>query len=289
MSLPSFLFNADAYTGDTPHLTTEEHGGYLLLMLAYYRMEKPLPASDRALASICKMTPEQWTLCKPTLAAFFRQDGELWRHDRIEMEISNRNAAVERFRARASAGGKAKAEIKRASSTDVALPKPAESKLKLIPLSESPLNVARQASNPEPPELSPVDTNYQPPDHVREACLLDADASTLMVEIQKFIWYQQQNGALSADWNASFQIWWKRFVAHKPKPKPRIEVNSTSAEEGETVNWEWYVKRWLTNQSTWSRRAGPEPGQPGCRVPAAVFEKHGIDPATGLKAKEPTG
>ena len=319
MSLPSFLFNADAYTGDTPHLTVEEHGAYFLLMLAYYRMEKPLPASDRALASICKMTVEQWALCKPTLAAFFHEQDGLWRHERIETEIANRNAAVEKYRARASAGGVARAAKKLASSRPQEIQNPAESKLEFNPLSAVVLTVDKEESGdnrslseqvsqsnplgaayqelvdngivvPDRPELSPIDRNYHPAKAIHLACLADADASTFHLELQKFIFYQQQNGALSTDWDASFQLWWARFTAYKrdrPKPKPRVEVNNTSTEEPPAINWDWHLKRWMTNQSTWSfRTAGPEPGRPGCRVPVEIFEKFGIDPATGLKAKE---
>ena len=77
MSLPWFAFDADAFTGDTAHLTTEETGAYLLLMLAYYRSEKPLPARDRALAAICKLPIDQWLEAKITLAEFFHRAG--WR------------------------------------------------------------------------------------------------------------------------------------------------------------------------------------------------------------------
>ena len=36
----------------------------------------------------------------------------------------------------------------------------------------------------------------------------------------------------------------------------------------------------------WSKYAGPEPGQIGCRAPAEILVKHGIDPATGEKLRK---
>ena len=90
MSLRWFAFDADAYTGDTAHLTCEEHGAYLLLILAYYRSEKPLPATDRALSSITKLPMDRWLECKPTLTAFFTEEGGTWRHDQIERELDRR-------------------------------------------------------------------------------------------------------------------------------------------------------------------------------------------------------
>lgn len=87
MSLPWFPFHLDAYTGDTMHLTTEEHGAYLLLMIAYYRTGKPLPGYDRALAAICKLPLERWQVIKVGLAPFFREADGFWHHDRIDAEL----------------------------------------------------------------------------------------------------------------------------------------------------------------------------------------------------------
>lgn len=36
----------------------------------------------------------------------------------------------------------------------------------------------------------------------------------------------------------------------------------------------------------WSRYAGPEPGMGGCRAPADLLAKHGIDAATGCKIRK---
>lgn len=326
MSLPWFAFNADAYTGDTAHLTCEEHGAYLLLMLAYYRSERPLPATDRALSSITKLPLDRWSEAKPTLAAFFVEEDGLWHHERIEREIRDGHARRETNTARAALGGAAKAAKRKLS----AQPKSASSMLGMcldpapLPLPIDSLSTVRLTvekaesgdnppetreiaqSNPlgrayrelvdngivepDPPELSPIPTSYWPPPPIESVCLADADASTFHLEVQKFIFYQQQNGALSADWDASFQIWWQRFTAYKrdkPKPKVRVEVNTTDTGEPPAINWDWHLKRWLTNQSTWSfRTAGPEPGHPGCRVPPEMFEKHGIDPATGVRTRE---
>lgn len=344
MSLRWFAFDADAYTGDTAHLTCEEHGAYLLLMLAYYRSEKPLPASDSALSTIVRLSLKRWRECRATLLPFFVEENGVWRHERIDHEIAEGYRKRQAYADRAQAGGFAKA--KKASSVLKAAIKPASGQLERFPLPKplDSLSVVRltvdkeesgdnqppsehkivedQSSKvwhelvdngivkpnglgsayqdlldsgvlgpePAPAELTPIDRNYQPPEAIKVTCLTDGDASTFHLELQKFIFYQQQQGALSTDWDASFQLWWTRFTAYKrdrPKPKPRVEVNNTSTEESPAINWDWHLKRWMANQSTWSRRtAGPEPGQPGCRVPAEEFEKHGIDPATGLKAKE---
>lgn len=327
MSLPWFAFDADAYTGDTAHLTCEEHGAYLLLMLAYYRSEKPLPATDRALASICKLTPERWSECRPAVAPFFIEADGVWRHERCEAEIAKRKAEYEKHVARAKAGANARwsaeAASRRHAVTKKDQPAMPEASLRSadIEIESNSLSadlevekkqsgdidlslpgfLKRDQAHDEPPPpvekkpLTAIDRGYQPPEAIRIECLKDADASTFFLEVQKFIFHQQERGGLSMDWDASFQIWWTRFIgykrskADKPMGKPRVDLNPKPEPEN-TVNWDWHLSRWLKNESTWRRAtAGPEPGQPGCRVPPEMLEKHGIDPATGRrKLKEET-
>lgn len=63
---------ADAYLADTTHLTTEEHGAYLLLLMAAWRQEDcSLPNDDRKLARIAGLTPRKWKAIKPTIMEFW--------------------------------------------------------------------------------------------------------------------------------------------------------------------------------------------------------------------------
>jgi len=73
------------YLADTGHLTTTQHGAYLLLIMHYWR-KRELPDDDKQLAAIAKLPLRIWLDCKETLQAFF-YDG--WRHHRIEQELSN--------------------------------------------------------------------------------------------------------------------------------------------------------------------------------------------------------
>lgn len=117
--LPWFAFDREAYLRDTMHLTTEEHGAYLLLMLAYYGTGKPLPGYDRALASITKLTLERWATAKVGLEPLFQIEEGVWKHKRIERELleaSSKHAkAVERAKT-ASAASHAKHSSKAATS-----------------------------------------------------------------------------------------------------------------------------------------------------------------------------
>lgn len=88
------LYVAD-YIADTGHLSTVEHGAYLLLIMHYWR-HGGLPNDESRLAKICKVTPHLWKKIFPTIRDLF-QEG--WRHKRIDQElekqeqISNKRSA----------------------------------------------------------------------------------------------------------------------------------------------------------------------------------------------------
>lgn len=78
------LYVAD-YLADTPHLTTEEHGAYLLLIFNYWQTGRPLPKSR--LAGIAKLSNERWTDVERSLNEFFLDTGSEWVHERIERDL----------------------------------------------------------------------------------------------------------------------------------------------------------------------------------------------------------
>lgn len=97
---PWMPFYVGDYLGDTAHLSTLQHGAYLLLMLHYWRHEG-LPDDDEQLARIAGMTANEWRKNRAILRALFK--GEGWRHHRIDREIYE---AIERYERRAKAGRK---------------------------------------------------------------------------------------------------------------------------------------------------------------------------------------
>lgn len=84
--LPLFT---DAYLGDTTHLTTIEHGAYLLLLITMWRTaDKKLPDDDKKMMRFCKLTSPQWKRIKPIISEFFDIDGGFWTQGRLTDEAS---------------------------------------------------------------------------------------------------------------------------------------------------------------------------------------------------------
>ena len=68
---------ADAYLADTMHLSTEEHGAYLLMLMAAWRYDDcSLPSDDKKLARVVGLSPRRWGQIKDTLLEFWTLDGD---------------------------------------------------------------------------------------------------------------------------------------------------------------------------------------------------------------------
>lgn len=101
------LYIAD-YLADTQHLTRDEHGAYLLLMMAYWRTGTALPDDDKRLAAICKASPKEWKELRPTLAEFFTVGDGVWHQKRIEEEYAKAMAFYAKQKANGAKGGRPK-------------------------------------------------------------------------------------------------------------------------------------------------------------------------------------
>lgn len=103
---PALPLWTDAYLGDTTHLTTIEHGAYLLLLMTAWRTrECRLPDDDKLLARYARCNAGQWKRLRPILAPFFTIENGHWRQSRLTDEA----AAVRQKKDRAAANGRASA------------------------------------------------------------------------------------------------------------------------------------------------------------------------------------
>lgn len=121
MSFPWMSMYWAEYLGDTGHLSTIEHGAYLLLIAHYWTTAKPLPDNDVLLARITRMSPQEWSNAKALLQDFFSIESGMWKHKRVEEEL---DLARQRYEKRSSAGrkgGKAKRKAKDESQDEALL------------------------------------------------------------------------------------------------------------------------------------------------------------------------
>jgi uncharacterized protein YdaU (DUF1376 family) len=97
------LYIAD-YLRDTMHLTREQHGGYLLLIMACWDRGGRLPADPGQLAGIAKATPSEWRKLAPILLPFFEREGDLLIQRRVLAEYEHA-AKISAIRSETGAAG----------------------------------------------------------------------------------------------------------------------------------------------------------------------------------------
>jgi uncharacterized protein YdaU (DUF1376 family) len=114
MALPYIQLYIADYLADTAHLTTEEHGAYLLLIFNYWQRGKPLPNNRERLARIARVDNESWTNLERSLKEYFIVSETEWRHPRIDRDLEVVNERLEKQ----SAAGKAAAEAKKAKKSE---------------------------------------------------------------------------------------------------------------------------------------------------------------------------
>lgn len=96
------------YLGDTMHLTTEQHGAYMLLLMASWQAGGRLTSKDAQLAAIARLSPAAWRKHKEVILAFFDEvDGHLVQK-RLVAEYARSAGIIEKNRANGKKGGRPK-------------------------------------------------------------------------------------------------------------------------------------------------------------------------------------
>lgn len=110
--IPFMPFYISDYLSDAAHLTTEEHGAYLLLIMTYWQRGKPLPSNSTHLAAIARLSNERWAIVEITIKEFFIVVDGVWRHKRVDDELSKYRDKVEKAKAAGKASGKKRSASK---------------------------------------------------------------------------------------------------------------------------------------------------------------------------------
>lgn len=97
------------YLADTSHLTTVQHGAYLLLLICMWRAGGSLPNDDRLLARYAGLPLDKWRKVSPEVRALLTVEGERITQLRLKLEFKKTSGLIEKRRSSGRTGGEAKA------------------------------------------------------------------------------------------------------------------------------------------------------------------------------------
>lgn len=103
------------YLGDTMHLSRDQHGAYLLLLMAYWMRGGPLPGNDSELATIVRASTSEWRRLKVVLAPYFNTENGHWSQKRADQELARAVSLTESRTTAGHLGGKASAAKRQAN------------------------------------------------------------------------------------------------------------------------------------------------------------------------------
>ena len=159
-------FYVGDYVKNTLKLTTQQHGAYLLLILACWQGEGSVEGDDETLACITKLSMADWLGARTKLASYFEVTPEKWTHRRVLEELADatrvrreRSVAGQRGAARRWEGhGEPKAEpLADGSQNDAPSPSPSPSPSQSSSPSPSP-EVRASSARLIPEDWQPAET-----------------------------------------------------------------------------------------------------------------------------------
>jgi uncharacterized protein YdaU (DUF1376 family) len=102
------------YIGDylrkTMHLTIDQHGAYLMLIMACWCEGGTLPNSDDTLAAICRVPITRWRKLRPIMLRYFQVDDAGWHNNRVCEELAKAEDITEHRRSAGHASARARAQ-----------------------------------------------------------------------------------------------------------------------------------------------------------------------------------
>jgi uncharacterized protein YdaU (DUF1376 family) len=269
MSVPFMQLYVADYLGDTRHLTTEQHGAYLLLLMTMWRSEGVLPDNPVKLARIAGLTPSRWLkICAEVLEFFTLCEGGF-----TQKRLSAELAIAEEKSSKRSASGKAGALAKALKSNKVELAN-ASRLLKHSPEPEPELK--KEKVTPSPKKGCRLPSDWKPTEaDLTFAANQNMTAEEIRREADQFrdYWIARPGaGGVKLDWAATWRTWCRNRRSpsqagkpsaggHRPKPASMVDIllgDRAAAANQPDVSGDG----WLPTDSDGVFIRGPERDQP---------------------------
>lgn len=272
------------YLADTMHLTTRQHGAYMLLLMHAWRNGGNIPTSEAAQAAIVRAPTKEWAKDAEIVLEFFDFDAEgkdgIW-HQRVRDELAVAEAMTQQ-RSKAGKASAAKRERERQhKANEIATPveqamdsrtKPSQSPSPSPDLTTTPSVANSAPAGASQPAKSQLLTEQWEPS--------DADKAAMFKEIPWLEPIYAQRMADFRDWciaNATRTFnpaaTWRGFMrkTQQPRAARSFDAKPSIAPQPTADDWRGRVK-WHREKGMWNPNWGPEPGKPGCFAPKELLQ-----------------
>jgi uncharacterized protein YdaU (DUF1376 family) len=119
MSIPYLQLYVADYLADTTDLTAEEHGAYLMLLMAMWRNEARLPNDHAKLCRYAKVRPNRWAKVWGVIVRFFDDEGDFISQKRLRHEHEKAFRKSQSCASRGLKGGRPKSDAKPLENNDM--------------------------------------------------------------------------------------------------------------------------------------------------------------------------
>ena len=229
-----YQFNIADYRKDTAHLTPMEHYIYRQLIDWYYLDETPIPKKTQSVLRRLRLETENEPELSNVLLDFFEESENGWVHARIERDIAEYRAMLDRNKANGSKGGRPRKQAvakteKPKKTQSVSSGNPLETQNKGKPITNNQETITPPVSPPaaaegeaKPSKRSrgcriPDDFSLTE-DREQVALSLGLSKAEAADQFDRFVdHWRAKSGrdAAKADWEATWRNWCRRSLDYR--------------------------------------------------------------------------
>lgn len=270
------LYIAD-YLGDTQHLTIEQSGCYLHLLMTMWRAGGRLPNDPAKLARIVRLSTAKWLRIAGDVMAFFEVVGDEITQKRLAAEIEKSQEKSQVRAAAGAAGGRAKAlkDNKTALANATDLPCHSSDIRDQTEPNGSDLSVRKEPTRVKARHAYPEAFDRFWREYPRDPNMSKTEA----FDVWKRLPSDERDAALAA--LPAFKRYCRENTTYRPVhacrflSKNRAEgFLEAAAAKPQKTGWPLSADEptaraaWL--RGSWPSSFGPAPGMPGCKIPDQI-------------------
>jgi len=215
-SRPFMQLYVSDYLGDTMHLSCEQHGAYLLLLMTMWNADGWLPNEPAKLARVCRLTKAKFVKISDDIMPFFEIENDRITHKRMKKEIQKTQEKSQKRREAGRKGGIAKSLKDKETALANASDLPCHSPDTRNHIVKEDTNVSSKTPKKSPPKKQAKSKKRKTalPDGWRPKPLSAALKSKLLLsqeeyrhEFDKFTESARAHGRSYVDWDAAWRTW----------------------------------------------------------------------------------